>query len=185
MGLCAAFYGLIHKNKNSDDKRAHYIFYKIVDFTSEEFVLQCINTKAIFCLKITEIVFDIDILHGLHPTQACYIGMEYSKHLKKTDIPTSLKNKNHKLEPHSAFRYGKYNLRYQNRNGDLCFTCEKTNQEFIMDPRDIALSEALIAEFDAAQAFYIGLLVGLKLNNKVEKIKIPQESKKPHFWIVK
>jgi hypothetical protein len=54
-----------------------------------------------------------------------------------------------------------------------------------MDPRDITLSEELISEFDAAQAFYIGLLAGLKLNNPINKLKIFQESKKTNLWIVK
>lgn len=182
MGLLTAFYGIMHKNKNPDDKR-NYIFYKIVDATKEGFVLQCINTKAIFRLNINEIVFDRDILHGLHPIQACYVGIEYSKYFKKMNAPTP--SKNNKVEEDFVFRYGKYHLHYQNRNGELCFVCEKTDQKFIMDPRDIALSEELIAEFDAAQAFYIGLWAGLKLNNPMNKIKTPPESKKPHLWVVK
>jgi hypothetical protein len=53
----------------------------------------------------------------------------------------------------------------KNREGSICFVNISTNEKFIMDPRDIALTEQLIQEFDAAQAFYIGLFAGLKINN--------------------
>jgi len=54
---------------------------------------------------------------------------------------------------------------------NIAFINTKTNQDFLMDPRDIALSEELIQEFDAAQAFYIGLWAGLKLNNTTNNKK--------------
>ena len=37
-----------------------------------------------------------------------------------------------------------------------------------MDPRDIALSQSLIEEFDAAQAFCIGILAGFKFVKSAE-----------------
>ena len=55
-----------------------------------------------------------------------------------------------------------------------------------MDPRDIALSEEIIQDFDAAQAFYLGLLAGLKLNNPATKRNEIQHNKeKPYLRLVK
>lgn len=169
--------------------RSSYIFYKIVDISkdSNTFALQCINTNAIFHAKLQEIIYDDSILHGLHPIQACYIGIEYAKHLKSDPNPTIVKNIHSKKLPKQAIcRYGDYKLLYQNRKGNICFINILSQNEIIMDPRDIALSEELIQEFDAAQAFYIGLLAGLKLSNPLEKH--PQSvlnSKRAHLWIVK
>jgi len=55
---------LSKKPPNDTGSQTYYIFYKIVDSIQEDddFVLQCINTKATFRAKISEIVFDIDIL---------------------------------------------------------------------------------------------------------------------------
>lgn len=182
MGLLAEILlGFIHKNpKDNTDKRSNHIFYKIVaSHEAEIYALQCINTSAIFHARITDIVFDIDILHGLHPVQACYIGIEYSNYIKNSKPTTIRKNLQvKKLDKYSMYRYGKYRLLFQNREGFICFINESNKEEFLMDARDIALSEDLIQEFDAAQAFYIGFLAGLKINN-------PTQKSKPHLRVVR
>jgi hypothetical protein len=180
------FSSFVKSNKN--DKVSH-IFYKIVDLIQENeyFVLQCINTKAIFHAQIIEIVFDLDILYGLHPVQACYIGIEYSKHIKNSNQTTIEKsNQTQKLNKYSIYRYGKYRLLFQNREGNVGFRNEFNNEEFLMDPKDIALSEELIQDFDAVQAFYIGLLAGLKINHPVKKhVIINNNQSKPHLRLIK
>lgn len=191
MGLLAnIFYSIVSKkNHRQSNKRSDYIFYKIVDFnpTEETYTLQCFNSRPTFTASITEIIYDIDILHGLHPIQACYIGIEYAKHLKTSNSTTTPQHEQkQKFNKYSACRYGKYVLCYQNRKGEVCFIDQNTNAEFIMDPRDIALSEELIQEFDATQAYYIGLLAGLKMNNPTPKFhEAITRSKHPHLRIVK
>lgn len=61
----------------------------------------------------------------------------------------------------------------------------ETNKEFLMDPRDIALSEKLIQEFDAVQAFYIGLFSGMKLNDKTMSDINEKKQLYPFLRIVK
>lgn len=158
------------KQKNKQDKKANYIFYKIVDFVvdKKEYVLQCINTRAVFYVKIVGLVSDLALLYGLHPLQSCFIGIEYAKYIKEAN-QLGLNNQKQNFSHNHTNRYGKYTLYYQDRNGLVCFTDLNTGAEFIMDPRDIALSEELISEFDAIQAFYIGLLSGLKLNNPTKQ----------------
>jgi len=186
MGLLNTIMSAVHYKINNKDKRSEYIFYKIVDQEKNEYALQCINTTAVVYSKIEDIVFDIDILHGLHPIQACYVGIEYAKFLEKNEAPIALKNRQKsKLDKCSVFRYGRYELCSQNRKGDVLFF-DRTNEEsFLMDPRDIALSEEIIQEFDAAQAFHLGLLAGLKLNNPVTKRNEIQHNKeKPYLQLV-
>jgi len=158
------------KIRNNVETKSKYIFYKIVDYFKEDnaYLLQCINTKATFRLTLTELVFDIDILYGLHPIQACYIGLEYSKLMQNNNQPQTKKQKD-KIKASSVCRYGEYKLCFQNRKGDMCFFSRKTHKEFIMDPLEIARAEELINQFDAAQTFYIGLLAGLKLKMHREK----------------
>ena len=182
--LAELFLNFFGKNtKKFLGKKSNYIFYKIVDsIKNEKYTLQCINTNSIFQAKITDIIFDLDILHGLHPIQACYIGIEYVNYLKKLNNPLEFKKiENNNSNKYSMFRYGNYHLYYQNRNGDLAFNNITSSEEFIMDPRDIALSEELIDEFDAAQAFYIGLAAGIRINNSTKKTVI----KHPYLQIIK
>jgi len=192
MGLLAKLLlGIIHKKTyHAADPRSKYIYYKIVNASATGeayYTLQCINTNAIFHAKLIEIIYDIDILHGLHPIQACYIGIEYAKHLSSDQVPSVVKNsQKQKLSKYSISRYGTYTLCYQDRKGDVCFINQITHNEILMDPRDIALSEELIQEFDAAQAFYIGLLAGLKLNNPIRTPRqLPLNTKFPYLWVIK
>ncbi|OAI45987.1 hypothetical protein AYO45_01895 [Gammaproteobacteria bacterium SCGC AG-212-F23] len=154
-----------NKLKGFSQQSANFIFYKIVHFYEKEnkYLLQCINTSATFLATIKDIVFDMDILHGLHPVQACYIGIEYATNMKKIDSNLSKKKK--KINSYPYPRYGIFRLRYHDRKQNVSFTNIDTGEVFLMDPRDIAFSENLIQEFDAAQSFYIGLLAGLKMNN--------------------
>lgn len=166
---------------NTYSKMNNCIYYKLVDSKKENeyFLLQCINKKATFHAKLSEIVFDTDILHGLHPIQSCYIGLEYSKHAMKESNYHQGKSNNY-----SVYRYGKFRLSSQNREGNICFINESTNEAFLMDPRDVCLSKDLIQEFDAAQAFYIGLLAGLKINNPITRDNINNKSK-PYLRVIK
>lgn len=175
----------IRKNSKPKNIKSDYIFYKIVDLVNNEFSLQCINTSALFYAKITDIVFDTDILKALHPIQSCFIGIEYAQYMSKHDLDSKpIRSKNDALNQHSLSRYGCYNLCYQNRNGELCFINNITNQQFIMDPQDIAFSAEIISEFDATQAFYIGFLTGLKINHS--KLNINHfEVKRPSLRLVK
>lgn len=166
MELLTEIFSIFSTKKNKETKE-NYIYYKIVNFNKADnlYVMQCINSSSTFFSNIQEIVFDTDILHGLHPAQACYIGIEYAKQIKTTNTPTEVNHiHQQKQNKYSFHRYGLYFLSYQDRKGNICFLNSKTGESFLMDPRDIALSEELINEFDAAQAFYIGFVTGLKMD---------------------
>lgn len=185
MGIFASsFMSYIRKARmNNPDARSAHIFYKLVDIIGDdEYIIQCINTKATFIASISDIVFDKEILNGLHPLQSCYIGIEYAKHLEwasANHLLVAESSKKHK-EP-LVSRYGRYLICYQNRKGDVCFVDQRTNREQLMDPCVMVFTEALIGEFDAAQAFHLGIFAGLKL----KKQKKHDAPKKPYLKLVK
>lgn len=164
-----------------------YIFYRIIDVdpSMEKYTLHCINTRMVFCIKLADMIADENIIYRLHPTQACYIGMEYAKIFKgQKSIPMP----NYPDASHSlSVPRGIYYLCYQDRKNNLCFMCYKTKKEFIMDPRDIVLSEALIEGFNTIQAFYIGFLAGLKMHDAQEGDRFQRHEKlrRPYLWLVK
>jgi len=171
-----------HKNKNP------YVLYKIVDSynsAKEEFYkIQCINTKGILAISIQDLVFDISILHGLHPVQGCFIGIEYAKISRMINNGLQRKTKELLLTP-SQCRYGTFNLLYQNREGFLGFENMTNNEQLLMDPRDIALSKELIEEFDVTQAFCIGIHAGLKFDYTAKPIISIQNGQFKHLRLVK
>jgi len=183
MGMLSGF---LKKRKNiNNDSKSNFIFYRIVDTgrTEFEYTLQCIKTNAFFIATISDIISDSTFLLALHPTQACYLGIEYAKYINKN--PTSGTNKNAKARE-IVCRYGTYIISYQDRNGMVCFCDQETNQQFFMDPRDIALSEDLIEYFDASQAFYIGLFAGKKLQKSIsDKNKIFPPPPRQKLMVIK
>lgn len=138
MGLLAnIFSSLLNTNfykKLNVDNKSSYVFYRIVDFTteSETYALQCVNTKAVFHSKIEQIVCDTDILYNLHPLQACFVGIEFAKFLRKNE--NKLDNigfkKNKANFPKS--RYGSFDIRFLDRKGNIAFI-DKKNKSGISD----------------------------------------------------
>lgn len=142
------------------DDISNFVYYKIIDETKKDrFVLQCINSKSIFHAEILEIVFNHNILYRLHPLQSCFIGIEYSKHIKNNKIQKIISS----LNPNQ--NYGTLNLKYRDRKGDICYVDKDTNEEFTICPKKLAFSDKIITKFSADQAFYIGLYAGLKMQN--------------------
>lgn len=166
------------------EKRSEYIFYKIVNFNEKisKYLIQYINTKATFHSSLNEIVSDTDVLYGMHPVQACYVGIEYVMNLKESNSACVHTNKT--IESFLYCRYGLLYLRYMDRKQNLFFENIETKEEFYMDPRDISLSEDIINEFDAIQAFHIGFLAGLKMCKPVPMLS-KRESIKRMFTIIK
>ena len=184
MGLMNGFLNILtNKQRNSDCLLREYIFYKIVNYNKklDKYLLQCINTKATFLVRLNDIISDEDILHRLHPIQACYVGIEYAISIKKNKPSVVYSDK--MMGSYSYCRYGTFSLRHKDRKKNLCFVDLKTKNEFLMDPRDIALSEHFIIEFDAIQAFYIGLLAGFKMNTSTMLYK--KRNNNPRLVLIK
>lgn len=140
--------------------KQNFVRYRIIGKKkSYEYEMQCINTKAIFKAQIGLIVNDRDILYSLDPIQSCYIGMEYTKYTQKFhEYPDEIRRSSERFINYSSTRYGNYNICYQQRDGLICFECNKSQRQYIMPPHEIAFSKSLIEQFDAAQSFYIGTI---------------------------
>lgn len=135
------------------------------------YIIQCVNSKSIFEAHLSEIVFDTDILYGLHPLQACFIGIEFSKFIKTNTLEQASRIKEiNVMNKQVVHNYGILKLKYQNRNGDICFINNYTNEENIMSPKDIAFTDSIIRKFHAEQAFFIGMCTGQKIHNNPENI---------------
>ncbi|GAB4223173.1 MAG: hypothetical protein Tsb005_17340 [Gammaproteobacteria bacterium] len=142
-----------------------YIFYKIVNQHKNKFLIHCITTDVFFYMTLQEIIDDLDILYGLHPLQASFIGLEYAQILQSPTklVDVFLKKNN----PHAFRRYGNCYIHYQDEYGKICFTDTSKYQNFSLPPCEIVKNGDLISQFDSAQAFYIGALAGFSLKEPV------------------
>lgn len=187
MKLLKAITFIRKKLKLNRREKLNDIFYKIVDGGfSESYKIQCINTSAVFSAKLTDIILDLGILTKLHPAQACYLGLEYTQHHEQTDfLATVPTDPFYKAEKRRNHQDALYRLYYQDRQGNLVFWNEQTNEQLIMDPREIASSPELIKKFQAFQAFYIGLLAGFKIQHISRKSTDKYHSTPPCLRVVR
>ena len=154
------FYIGTKKNQQKDN-----VIYKIIDEGQEDsYMLQCINSKTVFEANILEIVFDTDILHGLHPLQSCFVGIEYALYVKLTG----------KIQKNNALHmdmlgvdkitsFSRFKLKYINRKGFICYTDTTTNEEEIIDPKEAVFIDYIIKGFHPGESFYIGYCAGKKM----------------------
>lgn len=101
--------------------------------------------------------------------------MEYAKISHSNEKPKTI------TSDYFESRYGKHNLLYQARDGRLGFESKVDGRQFIMEPQEIALTKEIIEEFDVIQAFYIGILAGLKF---LKKGKNSEPDQKPSLRLV-
>ncbi len=158
MSLLSNFF---YKNEvDTTEKMKDFIFYKIIDFDkrSNQYYLQCTNTSQVFRSSLIEIITDQDLLYSLHPWQACFIGIEYTKFLKQSKDNCLLSNKDsiQKQKLCTQSRYGNYCISYYKKDGYFSVFCKESAEEFIESAYKLAFSKELLQEFDAIDAFYIG-----------------------------
>ena len=186
MGMLAEIIVNLVKKNTTSSKMANHIFYKIEDVNStlDEYTLRCANTNTVFNVSITEIVYDASILFGLHPAQACYIGLEFSKIAKSKSTHSSTQNKTIDIR-YTECRYGKFSIHHIDRQGNVCFSNKTTSEKFCMDPRDIILSKDILNEFDASQAFHLGIFAGFKIKNPIKEKETPVKNNIHYMRLVK
>ena len=111
----------------------NHIFYRIVDNDQNEwrYKIQCMRTRNILTLSLLDTISDRDIIYGLHPIQACFIGIELSLYLKLNPGNPSMKNVV-QIRNYSISRYGRYRIYSENRDGTVSFIDKNTE----VDPKN-------------------------------------------------
>lgn len=151
---------------NSDNDLKNFVLYKIIDRKEEDkFVLQCINSKSIFEANLLEIISESAFLNGLHPLQACFIGIEYALYTKKyPELKKSISSSN------TQFEYGEYLLIQKDRNGQLYFKDINSHEEFVMKATDLIFNDSVLSKFHAEQAFHIGIYAGKDIHQNSGRV---------------
>lgn len=157
-------------NTNSGKER---ILYKIIDNKeADSFILQCMNSKSIFEATLLEICCKSDLLAGLHPLQACFIGIESTKHHKNI--------KKHSIEMDKDSKAGELLFTQHDRDGNIYFVDQTTGSQHVIKATDIIFNDLLLSKFNPIHAFYIGLTAGKKIHSHVGKVISIQQGQLNH-----
>lgn len=164
------------------------ILYKIssIDAENQTAILH-VNFKNIFFTQtFSEIISNVEIIEGLSPQQACWLGVYYGRALKTAlDGKKNLRNikKPDYLLQH---KQGCYKIISENRDGNITCIHVKTKQTLTSHPLCIAEDGTFIKNFDANQACYIGILAGIAMIKKQNHAQV--ETKQhcvPYLRLVK
>lgn len=157
------------------------VIYRLTDINPDTLivVLKCLNSSALLKDKLPKIINDKDILSGLEPIEACWLGYYYGKAIQKKSG-----QEKKKLESNVSLlmqnKRGKLLIYSFNRGGTISYLDTETKLTITEDPLLIAKNPDLINQFDPTQACYIGILSGLQIQKDVSK-----ELVKPVLWLVK
>ncbi|RAP36679.1 hypothetical protein B1207_07705 [Legionella quinlivanii] len=161
MKLFGSILARLNAAKGSKNQIGNYVLYRIADYENGFYIIQLINTKVAFQKTFPDLISDLETLYGLHPVQACFLGIEFSRLLKTNRCSEKIQIKNINITGQSFLsRYGAYELLYHKRGGLIGFQCKESKKTLEKSAKEIALDEEIIQEFDAAHAFYIGIAAG-------------------------
>ncbi len=148
-----------------------FVFYKIISKSKKKlYILQCLYSKSIFYASISELINNKFLLYRLHPLQACFLGIEYAAYLRTQPSEKRYKIKPSELEDDNNLDHVTFELKYQDRTGNLYYINLHTKEEFINSAKELAFSDQLISKFHPEQAFYIGICAGLKIHAPIKNI---------------
>ena len=148
-------------------------YYRIVgvNISTQEMSFRIKGKAVLLKCKFSEAVADADIISGLLPTDACWLGGYYGRVLIATiegrDKIKKIKSLGFLLENPTA----QYQVVFLNRSGSLVYLDKKTGQEFTELPLSLVSKPNIISKFDSTQACYIGILAGVEMGKNGGKIK--------------
>ncbi len=134
-----------------------------------------------FSRSYDEIATDHYLILGLIPEEACYLGIKYGLLNSKNKNCCKNRLKSYFFLSRTS---GTYVINYENREGQICYFDNSNKQTYLDDPRKIAASDA-IKFFDPTQAFYIGILAGIRASrNQTTTILLPAKIIRRHLRLL-
>jgi hypothetical protein len=147
------------------------VIFRIIDINPEtlDAVIKCINTRTTLKDKIPHLIKDKDVIAGLAPNDACWLGYYYGQAVQNKSSST-IKKITWEVSFLMRNTRGKYRIHSMDRDGMISYLDTVKNLSYDEHPLAIAKNAALINQFDPSQACYIGVLSGLNANEPNKKV---------------
>jgi len=137
------------------------IRYLITDFDNStgKIVFLCYGSRAFFTKNIADVISEDKVISGLHPEQACFLGIIYARWIKEMRINCNSEkyiglkgrhNYNSSVEDQIIF----------DRSGNIIFTDRRTRETKIIKAHIVASTSELISRFNPVVACSIGMYIG-------------------------
>ncbi|OGT53631.1 MAG: hypothetical protein A3F17_01095 [Gammaproteobacteria bacterium RIFCSPHIGHO2_12_FULL_41_15] len=143
-------------------------FIEEIDVSKHMLVVRCRGTRSVMKMSYVDIINQVEIIEGLSPVHACWIGGYLGRCLVNAEKKEILQNRMN-ISFGLKNKKGRYKILFQNRNGDIGYFDQKTKREFLESPLVVANNDHLITGFDPSQACYIGMLAGLSLEKTLSQ----------------
>jgi hypothetical protein len=139
--------------------------YLIVDFEEQTGILTFLfrGGRATFKKNLSDAIVDNNLITGLLPEQACFLGLLWGKSVKTR---TQASNHDHVIN-NTYTNTGTLEQIAFDRMGNLIFFDRKENQLKKEKAVIIAASQTYINQFDSISAKEIGIFVGMRLHKKI------------------
>lgn len=140
-----------------------------LDYNEGKVVFLCYGGKAFFKRNLFDAIVDDKLISGLHPEQACFLGIMVSRWLKENNIIDNAEKYQKILRRHN------YNAAVEDsivfdRHGNLIYTDKQTGELQMEMAHVVASKKDMISRFHSLVACSIGIFVGNNLRrlNKFE-----------------
>lgn len=163
--------GFLHGVKCLFAERAYPYVLEEVNMARQEAVVRCSGTRTMMKFKLEILVGDMTIIQGLSSAHACLLGGCYGRILRAAMEGREVLKRVKKMDFLLSNRKGRYQIIFQNRNGDIGYLDKKTRQEFVEHPITIVNNKHIISGFDPSEACYMGILAGSSLEKALASEK--------------
>lgn len=138
-----------------------------IDVEKQEAVFQLKMRSTVFRLPIDEAIFRFGIVDMLTPIEACWLGGHYAKQSKGVcKKPLTKHAQSFALKKSTAV----YKIIAQNRDKTMTYVDTHTKETFTKHLKTIVHNDWIMSKFDSMQAYYIGFLAGISIDDKHPKV---------------
>lgn len=144
--------------------------YRIVEVNtdSQEMTFCAIGKSVLLKRKFSDAVGDNNLISGLLPMDACWLGGYYGKSLKDNIAGRNKFKKSTHISHLLDNPLSQYRIFSIKRNGDIVYCDKNSKVELSGLPLILARDESIISRFHPTQACYIGVLAGLNFEKKLQ-----------------
>lgn len=133
-----------------------------LDYSGENIVFLCYGGKAFFKRNLFDAIVDDKLISGLHPEQACFLGIIVSRWLKENNIIDKAEKYQKILRRHNYNSAVEDSIAFD-RHGNLIYTDKQTGELKVEMAHMVASNKDLISKFHSLVACSIGVYVGNNL----------------------
>jgi hypothetical protein len=142
------------------------IRYKVVaiDMELRKVSFRPKKKAAVITYSFSEAVADLDLIGGLTPEEASWIGGYFAKSLRGMSGKARSKCSRKSMDDLMSGAGSRYQIITRHRDGRVSYIDKLSKEKYQEHPVTIVTTKSILRDFSPSQACYIGILAGLGLD---------------------